>query len=38
MKLEELINNNRESFEEEVSTDLWVKLEKQLPRKSIPTI
>ncbi|CAN1534233.1 hypothetical protein MCERE19_01496 [Spirosomataceae bacterium] len=38
MKLEELINNNRESFEEEVSTDLWVKLEKQLPRISTPTI
>ncbi len=38
MRLEKFINNNRESFEEEVSTDLWAKLEKQLPQKKAPTM
>jgi predicted RNase H-like nuclease (RuvC/YqgF family) len=33
MKLEEFINRNREEFEEEVSADLWLKLEKKLPKK-----
>lgn len=38
MKLEEFVNKNRESFEEEVSADLWLKLEKQLPKKPKRTI
>ncbi|MCP9762616.1 hypothetical protein [Lacihabitans soyangensis] len=38
MKLEEFISKNRVKFEEEVSPDLWTKLEKQLPPKPKPTI
>jgi predicted RNase H-like nuclease (RuvC/YqgF family) len=38
MKLEEFINKNKESFEEEVSGDLWSKLEKQIPKKPKNTI
>ena len=38
MKLEEFINKNRLSFEEEVSADLWLKLEKKLPAQATKAI
>ncbi|HLO43214.1 MAG TPA: hypothetical protein VK175_02700 [Leadbetterella sp.] len=38
MKLEEFVNRNRAAFEEEVSTDLWLKLEKKLPQKTQKSI